>query len=522
LTTYTYDPQDRLIKIANPFAELTTISYDPLNRETKRILANGVVTSHIYDPANRETSRQQTTAAGVALTAYTATYDAIGNRLTIAEIDGNIVSYSYDPTYQLNAEQRSGPTVVNVSYTYDGLGNRLTRSDSGVVTSYAYNAANAMTLIAPASGSPTPLSYDANGNLSLENAGGVSTTYTWDGENRLISRSDPTNGIQTSTYNATGLRSILVTPTTTTYFIRDGQNVLQEAEASLITVAQYTDSPGAWAGLTSMRRSGLSSFFGFDMSSNTRLLTAATGTELAAYLYDAFGVELSSSGTETNFLRFAGEVGYWRDLTNWIYVRARVLDSVKGRWDSRDTQGFGGGDWNLYRYVGNNPVVRTDPSGLADCLGPCSQLGVPSYPKVPCPPSIGSAKNELCTALKGLGLKKIVATGCLTGPLQAQCLLDWCNGGSGNIYCLPASVSDCNGTCAVTYASDGSQCPNIPTYACVPGIISNPLCQYNGGKNTLATTILHERIHACGSGDDGLVPDQAAHKAQCLSKFLGI
>jgi RHS repeat-associated protein len=302
----------------------------------------------------------------------TYAYNAVGNRLTVAEIDGNIVSYSYDPTYQLASEKRSGPTAVNVSYTYDGLGNRLTRSDSGVVTNYAYNAANAMTLVTPSSGSPTTLSYDLDGNLTLENVGGTLTTYTWDGENRLITRSDPTNGILTSTYDATGLRSVLVTPTTTTYFVRDGQNILQESNSSYVTQAQYTDNPGDWNGLTSQRRSGVSSFYGFDLSSNTRLLTNSSGADLGTYLYDAFGIELSSSGSTTNSLRFGGQAGYWRDLSNWMYIRARYLSSLKGRWPSRDPIGFNAGDWNQYRYVGNDPVMKTDPSGLRP---KCHQCG---------------------------------------------------------------------------------------------------------------------------------------------------
>jgi RHS repeat-associated protein len=526
LTTYAYDPQDRLVKIANPFAEITTIAYDPLSRETKRILANGVVTSHSYDAVSNETSRWQTTASGTPLTAYTTTYDAIGNRLNVAEIDSNIVSYSYDPTYQLNAEQRSGPTTVNASYTYDGLGNRLTRSDSGVVTNYAYNAANAMTLITPASGSPTTLSYDSNGNLTLENLGGALTTYTWDSENRLITRSDPTNGIQTSTYDANGLRSKLITSSSTTYFVRDEKNVLQEAGSNLVTVAQYTDNPGNWGGLTSMRRSGASSFYGFDLSSNTRLLTNTTGTELAAYLYDAFGIELSSTGSTTNFLRYAGEVGYWRDLADWIYVRARVLDTVKGRWDSRDLQGFGGGDWNLYRYVDNRPVQTLDPTGLAACilgLGPCDVPSITTN-RVPCPSYIANAKTSLCNALKKLGLNGILASKCLTGPKQAQCLLDWCNSSTGYIYCLDGTSSGCQGSCAFTGQNSGTmgggyQCPDIPSYACIPNITFSG-CAYNGGS--VADTILHERIHACGTIDNGLVPDPAGHKANCLSKVLGV
>jgi len=35
-----------------------------------------------------------------------------------------------------------------------------------------------------------------------------------------------------------------------------------------------------------------------------------------------------------------------------------------GRWISQDPIGFDGGDANLYRYVGNEPITKIDPSGL--------------------------------------------------------------------------------------------------------------------------------------------------------------
>ena len=39
-------------------------------------------------------------------------------------------------------------------------------------------------------------------------------------------------------------------------------------------------------------------------------------------------------------------------------------DPETGTFISEDPIGFGGGDANLYRYVGNNPVNYSDPYGL--------------------------------------------------------------------------------------------------------------------------------------------------------------
>jgi hypothetical protein len=40
-----------------------------------------------------------------------------------------------------------------------------------------------------------------------------------------------------------------------------------------------------------------------------------------------------------------------------------VLRVDQGRWMSRDPLGFESGYWNLYRYVGNDPILFVDPSG---------------------------------------------------------------------------------------------------------------------------------------------------------------
>ena len=49
---------------------------------------------------------------------------------------------TYDDTYQLTRERRSGTDSYDVTYTYDPVGNRLVQNDSGTLTTYTYDAAN--------------------------------------------------------------------------------------------------------------------------------------------------------------------------------------------------------------------------------------------------------------------------------------------------------------------------------------------------------------------------------------------
>jgi hypothetical protein len=61
-------------------------------------------------------------------------------------------------------------------------------------------------------------------------------------------------------------------------------------------------------------------------------------------------------------------------------MRARYYAPYLMRFISPDPLGFGGGDTNLYRYVGNDPVDFTDPSGLkgSSSGGPVGGLDDPS------------------------------------------------------------------------------------------------------------------------------------------------
>ena len=84
----------------------------------------------------------------------------------------------------------------------------------------------------------------------------------------------------------------------------------------------------------------------------------------AQYSYLPFGEKLSSTGSTGNLFTFSGASGVL-DLGDGLYQMAhRTYSPSLGRFIQPDPLGFAGGDTNLYRYVDNNPVVGTDPSGL--------------------------------------------------------------------------------------------------------------------------------------------------------------
>ncbi|MEW6301753.1 MAG: RHS repeat-associated core domain-containing protein, partial [Thermodesulfobacteriota bacterium] len=92
----------------------------------------------------------------------------------------------------------------------------------------------------------------------------------------------------------------------------------------------------------------------------------ATLTELS---YSPYGV--TTAQNHANDLRYTGRAQVADDLYEY---RARYYDPTVGRFLSEDPIGFEG-SWNLYSYVGQNPVNVIDPMGLAGCY-----VNYPGYP----------------------------------------------------------------------------------------------------------------------------------------------
>jgi RHS repeat-associated protein len=70
--------------------------------------------------------------------------------------------------------------------------------------------------------------------------------------------------------------------------------------------------------------------------------------------------------THPGFQTFGYAGGLYDRETGLVRFGARDYDPETGRWTAKDPIGFGGGDANVYAYVGGNPISFVDPSGLAE------------------------------------------------------------------------------------------------------------------------------------------------------------
>ena len=118
-----------------------------------------------------------------------------------------------------------------------------------------------------------------------------------------------------------------------------------------------------------------------DRLGSVRQQVQTDGTILNEINYDSFGnVVTETNPAEGDRFKYTGRE--YDDLTGLYYYRARWYDARTGKFLSEDPLGFAAGDYNLGRYVGNDPVNSVDPRGLwTFSLGPEIDLfAVPFFP----------------------------------------------------------------------------------------------------------------------------------------------
>jgi RHS repeat-associated protein len=274
-----------------------------------------------------------------------------------------VITYTYDPLNRLTGAAYSDDTFF--AYQYDAVGNRETMTTAEGIVYYTYDAANRLTSV----GGET-YTWDNRGNLTHDGT----FTYTYDAAGRLVGAQSITNTL-VYTYDGDGVRMAQEVDGVETRWVQDTvglAQVLMETSGGAETIYLY-----GHARLAQVEGASTEWFLG-DALGSVRQVVDDGGEVVLARDYAPFGVVLSENGTGGSGYGFTGE--QYDGYTQFVYLRARWMDPVSGRFISQDSwEGSIQQPSSLhkYLYVSGNPVNLVDPGGQNGCAPgvPCLSPG---------------------------------------------------------------------------------------------------------------------------------------------------
>ena len=460
-TAYTYDAVSRLVSATTPQNDSFFINYDLAGRKLRRAAPNASEIIRNYEALTGRLSRHTQTINGSVFNDLTYSYTDRGNIASIVEV-GEIIrtrQYSYDAIERLTdvtVPERPFETEV---YELDAEGNRLSSHLSDMNTT---DAANRLT-----SDDNYTYIYDLNGNLTgkLAKAGtGLSNwSYDYDALDQLVEVSQDGDVVESYRYDGFGRRSLISTVegaglTTDIGIINQGSDrvldIYNDNLAGPTLSKRYTHGTAVDAPLQleSFDARGVfvkSYSYHPDHLGSIRFLTDSSGAIINSYDYDSFGrPQFGVTEIEQPF-QYTGRE--WDAATGLYHYRARAYDADLGRFLQEDPIGFNAGDLNIYRYVGSNPINRTDPSGLLEGM---ERIGLTAATgAVFTGQQVGTSLTLGGTALAlRLQSKQLSTTAAIGGDISCKLhgVAALINGGSSDLCGTPANDND---PCAVYYLS---------------------------------------------------------------------
>jgi len=340
---------------------------------------------------------------------FTYTYNRAGNIATRSTQNATLnETYLYDGLDRLTDVDRANG--FDQTWGLDGLGNFSAFDDDGASQTRTTDAANQITGISGTWADPT---YDAAGNMISGPKPSTPATrlfYTYDGWNRLAATYEDNGNavfepgtdtlIAEYVYDGLGRRVMKTDDRTDVdalsrhYYYNTDWQILEDRETyygveeinQYIWSPRYVDSP-----MVCLHDGNADGDVGDNYSTDWRryYLTDANHNVTTTLRIDNYNeiVTTANDGASRNVYTPYGEFtrcledwtaggsaeelfdgpmycGYWYDTDTGLYqVRNRFYDANLSTFLNRDPIGYNGGDENLYRYCGNDPVNGTDPTG---------------------------------------------------------------------------------------------------------------------------------------------------------------
>ena len=315
-------------------------------------------------------SKYSQSYGGDSVLSYDYSYDNNGN-ITEIKQNGKLTNkYVYDSLNELK-EEYDYVNKFYINYSYDGAGNLQNKYEQVLDPTYGYptGTQNGNTYeytdtswkdkLTKVNGSN--ISYDANGN-PLSYRDGMS--FEWENGRILKNINTSDKAVQMS-YDSNGMRTQKsVDGVKTNYYYDSNKNLIALVKGN-DTLLFYYDSDGS---ATSFSYNGTMYFYVKNLQGDVIRIIDLAGTEVASYVYDAWGNIKDTKGEPTireiNPIRYRGYV--YDTETSLYYLQSRYYDPFTGRFLNADDTHyimFPSLMANLYTYCDNNAISNTDTNG---------------------------------------------------------------------------------------------------------------------------------------------------------------